>query len=585
MRNRTIESCAFLLLAAVMIIAACASGPNWFLVAREQQQLFTFDLNYAADLMWSVGGLTSLIARFIVQFFHSPTIASIAISILAFLTVLPAWLPFRRQDKAASAFPLCASLAVSVMVMSNLLPLHFDAVIAFLLSALALCAYSGISRHRSATGIFIIAALYLAAGPSAFLFALSASAYDLLGEGGKGSIITAVLFPAVALMLCLASLFFGVVPTAATAIGPAFYCEPTAKLPAYIQAAWYSLPLVVLLVGAIPKIIHSKIIGITVATIFSFALAIALTTLSGYGKRSPQANICQYEYLCGNERWDELEKASRPHMYQYVDANYHNLALAQQGKLAETLFKYPQHTSQSIIFLMKSEQSNPVAAHVLFAMGNVAAAQNIAFNSMQSFCGYCPEMMKIVTMTDIMRGSYNTAEKYLDMLEKAPHYRAWARKYKTFLYDDKAVENDPVLGNGRKNLQCSEGFVIDPNPMDDLNRILEVNQSDAKAMEYGLSFLLLEKDITNVQKFIDRHYGTAAMPELPTPAQEALLFFSDYSINVLGDDSVDRQYCLNHGVTQSTISLFERFQQETLDNSGAAPQSFRNTYWYYMLYE
>ena len=59
------------------------------LAFREQQQLFLFDKTYLAPCLLSVGGLATLLGRFVVQFFWSPFLAII---LTLALLVLGAWL-------------------------------------------------------------------------------------------------------------------------------------------------------------------------------------------------------------------------------------------------------------------------------------------------------------------------------------------------------------------------------------------------------------------------------------------------------------------------------------------------------------
>ena len=62
---------------------------NRFALAyREQQQLFIFDRTYLLGTLLKVGGLATLIARFIVQFFWNPTLALALTLLLLALSAL-----------------------------------------------------------------------------------------------------------------------------------------------------------------------------------------------------------------------------------------------------------------------------------------------------------------------------------------------------------------------------------------------------------------------------------------------------------------------------------------------------------------
>lgn len=215
-----------------------------------------------------------------------------------------------------------------------------------------------------------------------------------------------------------------------------------------------------------------------------------------------------------------------------------------------------------------------------------------------------PSMLKMVLEIDLMRGSYATAEKYIRLMEKSLLHSKWASSQRVFLGDDEAVMNDEVLGNGWRDLQCEDAFVLYTNPMDDLFGIVDANPSDRKAMEYALSYLLLAKDMDNVMEFVSKRYGAPALRCLPTPVQDCMLFYADYFGTMDIDFAIshgmsreeverhqayDLDWCLAHGVMEENVARFRSFKEKY----GAAAQSqspkaslasFRDTFWYYLLF-
>ena len=57
------------------------------LAYREQQQLFIYDRTYLCGTLFKVGGLATLLARFIVQFFWNPKVAMAITLLLLALSV------------------------------------------------------------------------------------------------------------------------------------------------------------------------------------------------------------------------------------------------------------------------------------------------------------------------------------------------------------------------------------------------------------------------------------------------------------------------------------------------------------------
>ena len=190
-------------------------------------------------------------------------------------------------------------------------------------------------------------------------------------------------------------------------------------------------------------------------------------------------------------------------------------------------------------------------------------------------------IFKFVIQIGLMRGTYAVADKYLSLLEKAPHYRGWARAHRRFLFDDAAVEADPLLGNGRRNLSAKNGFSMFSDPVGELFPILDVNPGDTRAREYGLCYQLLRKDLNSVKHFIEDYYKDGEV--LPRIAQEAMVFYSEYSRNMEGIEPFGIDWCYAHGVTPETVRRFAAYQQAAVAGKNSL-QKFRGTYWYYLIH-
>ena len=257
----------------------------------------------------------------------------------------------------------------------------------------------------------------------------------------------------------------------------------------------------------------------------------------------------------------------------------------------------------NLVYIPNNKSADVRLAHLWFAMGNIAAAQNVAFNSLFALNGYNPTMLQMLVRIELMRGNYLVALKYITLLEKTVHYAGWATAQRRFLFDDEAVEQDPSLGTGRASFPLDDSFVLLASPMDDLYKIVAVNPANSNAMQYALAYLLLAKDFNHVQSFVDTYYGTPALQYLAEPVQEALLFFSDY-YHTLEEDyalrhgisneqlsayqQVDWEYCKAHGVESSTLDRFVQFKKGYEQVRQGAPRSlldgFKHTFWYYLLF-
>lgn len=552
------------------------TGLPYILAYREQQQLFLFDKAYIAGVLFKVGGLSTLIGRFIVQFFWNPALACVLVSILLAASAFITWLAFRRSASDWGLLPLCLVPALLMGACITDGALHFDAVVSWMLCLGALAWYIRLESGRAWRAVVITVFLYFAAGPAAIVFAVTAFLDDCL----KGRFSSASSIP-VAFACAFAAYAFAWVPTLNTALTPALFYDLDAPMPFVHWAPWIAIPAVALISGLFRLLSPRKGLCLAIACASLIAFLPVSKRIAGKYCTDYTSALYQFEHFTVNEDWDGLIKCCKKAEWRPLTANYLNMALSYKGKLCEDLFKYDQRGPISLVIAHKERSIDVTQAHTMFAMGNIAAAQDVAFNILQSLNGFCPAMLKMNAVIEILRGSYGVADKYLTLLEKAPHYRAWARQQRHFLWNDEAVEDDSFLGPKRKSFPDS-GFAMYGDPMTELYRILESNPSDKRAMDYALSFLMLAKDMNSVCQIVNRFYGSPALQSLPDNVQEAVLFQSEYLRNVGNLYYFDEEWCLSHGVTHETIRRFEDFKQASMQNGGKAPGRFRGSFWYYL---
>jgi len=549
------------------------------LAYREQRQLFMFDKAYIAGTLFKIGGLATLAARFIVQFFWNPTVAVILTCALLALSTFLLWTEVRTSKRDWRIIPLCLIPACLIGASLSDNSLHFDFLTSILLAQTGLLIHRRIKKNSSLWSILITVILYLTAGPSALLFAFC-SAINLLTSKTTSRALS--ITPVLTALACgVLAYLLAAVPTWGAAFSPAFYYDLDNSMPVIHWAPWVAIALVHTIATFVPKAAKTTLIAGSIA----FVAALVLGNIAAK-KIESKASLAsyEYEYYTVNERWDDLITSCKHNEWTPLTANYLNLALAQKGTLLDELLKYDQRGVMSLTYSPEDKTVDARMAHIMFAMGNMAAAQDVAFNGLNTLTGYCPAMLKINAEVELMRGSYDVADKYLSMLEKAPRYKKWAKERQRFLWNDDAVESDPVLGTGRRDFPLEEGFAMFGNPVEELSRIIEANPSDSKAMSYGMAFLLLAKDISGLYKFVDKYWGSPAMRKLPVIAQEALVFYSEYSRNMENIAPVDPEWCLHHGVTTSVMDRFRDFQQASLKSGGKSPSGYRGTYWNYLLY-
>lgn len=618
--------------------AYCCSSQKWLLMFRGQQEMFLFDWSYIKDILIHPGGLAEVTAKFLVQFF---TVPGVGVVVTLVLLGLNAWMVWKIMERTAHTkssvtstdsvtvvrqahqprfdklsdqgnrevwgiFPLC--LLPSVFLAVSLLDYYcfYQGLIAYIAAVFCLLEYSKIKRRPLLWGSVITVGLFFLTGSVALLFAVRALLYDIFVKRPKA--LLSVIFPAITLVLGFVMIQTGQIATILDAFTPRMYYEvDILKMPEIHYVSWVMLSVCIFIAAVSRKITVKGIAARTGICVLSAAVSVLTFIYFGDAfKSDSKMRLYRLECLAANENWDEIIRLHGRDVRSQNEANYLNLALAEKGRLAEDLFKYRQNGPLSLINDVKSQNDIDLLrlSRVLFAMGNMGAAQSTAFNADLAFGDHVPSMLKMVLEIDLMRGSYATAEKYIRLMEKSLLHSKWASSQKVFLGDDGAVMNDEVLGNGRHDLQCEDAFVLYTNPMDDLFRIVDANPGDTKAMEYALSYLLLAKDMDNVVAFIDKRYGAPALKSLPTPVQDCMLFYADYFETMdidfaishgMSREEVERRraydldWCLAHGVTEENVARFRSFKDKygtamRSQNPQAALASFRGTFWHYLLF-
>lgn len=621
---RTIALTFAVFVCAILFLICFLSSQKWVLPFRGLQEMFLLDWEYVNGILMHPGGLTELAAKFLVQFFTIPGAGVVVTIIILGLNALLVWKIMERtactggrfSDVPADGsnrniwgiFPLCllpsAFLAVSLLDYYS----FYQGLLAYVAAVFCLWEYTKIRSCRVpwVQGCLMTVGLFFLAGSVALLFAVRALLFDIFVKRPKS--LLSIVYPLLTIVLGLFMIQTGEIASVIDAFTPKMYYEVNImNMPEIHYVSWVMLS-VCIFIAACSRRLE---VGTMAAKGFIFLLCAAATLgtyayFGGASRSEARTRLYRLECLATNEDWDGIIRLHGRDVRSQNEANYLNLALAEKGILSEDLFKYRQNGPASLINDVKAqnEMDLPRLGRILFAMGNMGAAQGMAFNANQAFGDNVPSMLGMILQIDLMRGSYLTAEKYIRLMEKSVLHSKWASSQRVFLGNDEMVENESVLGNGRRDLGCEDAFVLYTNPMDDLFRIVEANPSDEKAMEYALSYLLLAKDMDNVVGFVEKYFGAPALRTLPTPVQECLLFYSDYygTMDVkfavshgMPQEDVERRqaydidWILAHGVTEENLARFKSFKEKygkaaQSRNPKSAMASFRETFWYYLLF-
>lgn len=472
-------------------------------------QLFLWDGDSWKRDILEIGGFSSWLNGFIVQFFHIPLAGTVIASVLMTATVAFTFriCRFFRGGFCMCLFPLMlfptSFLCLDVVTESY----SFQAVTDYLLIngifLTGICCYSAAGKVKSIwLGIPLIVLLILAIGPI----------YRPLTIPGSHRFICAAWISLA--VCCIGSFVLG--KTVASESSVSFKGKVT------------SVP-----------------IGVLLLVLSSAAVSIPFFYFLKKYRQPRQEQVFQLSYYARNSQWSYITAVSRRmDMNNYMLLNYANLALGCQGCLLEHWTDYKQDNVQALC--IKSDLTvgcMSLLSMIYYEMGNIAAAQDMAFEANQ--CQASAALLQMLVRTNIIFGNYCVAEKYIAKLEKTLFYRDWAEGMRKFL-NDEGVLSDPVLSSKRKGLPETDAFIVRDRIIDNLFLLLEADPMNVVARDYAIVYLHLSRDATALLAFVDRFYGTEALQAL-SPAMQ---------MGLVSATQGDLQYCRSHGVSDEIIAVY-----------------------------
>lgn len=568
----------------LLLFVLLRSLSEYHFYAQEQNQLFQLNLSFIGEYLSQPGGLVALLSGLLVQFFSIPNMGAISVSLLLTSIGFMAWRIVRCIDKESNFFMLASLPAVSLLFMQWNLNYLTQGTIAFLLMEVLLFWVMGIKSTslRLLYAMALSVALFWFAGPISMLFSISISLNEALRRSPKWYLYLAT--PLLVWMLSELALRFSLVGESRLIYLPDGYYHFRLLPDAVIYYSWISFLLAIIVVHILRsrKSILGRARWILMVSQLLLLFFVGWRGYDLYGdKRSYQLKMM--DYFAGRGDWDRILELCKGKLSNQLYVCYQNMALANKGILAEDAFKYTQLGPTGLMVgWNKSTAVSALLSDVNFTTGNVAAAQEMAFESnISSLGGGNPRMLKRLVQTNLIYGAYPVAEKYIALLEKTLFYDDWASDQRRFLYNDKEIDADPLLGYMRANL-LDDNHLVQVDGFDkDMLRISEQNPDNDIAIQYAGVYYLLAKDIDGFKSFIEKYYGTEILPRLPLPYQEAVIIISER----------DESYWRRFGISDEIVSRFAEYKRLVLagqNNSGSLPglmyRSFGDTYWYYYMF-
>ena len=554
---------------------------------RETLMTFYYDWSIIAHRYTGVGGLGLLLTHWIEQFFILKYAGAVITALLGVLSALMIWSSLPRRKRAVMLLPLC--VVPFIFQCHALFDIYYDyqGVVAFFLFSLFAYVYRLLADRSPKLKILwaslLSLLLFYMASSAGFLLSIYLFIIELIDQPIRS---WHLLGPVVLLLTvsgyCIA---WGIVPRWRDAISNEAFYEPILQATNFFHTSWIVTLIVPLLAPLVASVeMKMKALWKTAAAL------VVLTGVAGFAVYSAERNqqkmypMITMDHYINQHDWEGLLRLPYCQQSNFILMNRTNLALSHSGRFLDDFFRYPQIAPYSILTelneLALDVEINTTLCELYWQMDNIASADEKAFNTYEGLRYGSPTNLQMLVRTSLVFGRYSHAEKYIKMLEKTLYYRDWAHGQRRYLYDDKAVEEDPEYGSKRRSLpQGTREFIQARGPYYDLLLTVRTNHKARAARDYAIGYLLLANDIPHINAFIEEFYGTEVMPQMPIRLQEA----------AVAANEKDLDWCRRHGVGEEVIEDYQRLRQALLGMNQAASSStaalmpWRYTYWYYLL--
>jgi len=325
-------------------------------------------------------------------------------------------------------------------------------------------------------------------------------------------------------------------------------------------------------------------------TAFAWAVVFVIAAVALFVSfRADKKKINTITYFSDHKLWSKVLAQARdmPAGYNFI-ANHHiNKALYYTGRLGDEMFCYPQSWQALVLFPSPQDAGKSFSANLGFytqavdvplQLGDINFAQKNAYEALESI-GPVPALLQQLALTNVIKGSTETARYFLNALSKNIIHRAEAKKAL------QQLKNDGQLAPDDWRRQIRSFMYTESRAESEINFLLELlnhNRHNRMAFEYLMAHYLLTKDmrgfVANLHRLDD--FGSA---EIPRHYEEAILLYQS---------STGRRVRL-HGrhISADAIASFERFTrfQRSLKNGQrvvreSMPSDLGQTYFFYYVF-
>ena len=558
---------------------------------QEQLQMFLFDRHYFLERIVLPGGLADYLSEFLVQFYYMPALGAAIVGLLLMAIQGTVW-GLMRQYGAKHDFPgyllsFVPSIALWCFMGDPNVLLSF---VVALWGALAMAWVHNRFHNRLVKVVFQLvstALVYWLLGPVVFVYAAFLMADTLQRGKQKGALFSAFGYAAGILVLTIAWILLTTqslqYPMNRIFAGLNYYRYP-GIIPS-MQFVVMALAVIIPLLGmvqvkkpALLKLQQNKVVMagcyllLMVAAFFGIKASFDETTY----------DLIDYDFLVRTEQWNKIvDKAEKKQPTTPLGVSCVNLALSQQGVLADRLFEFYQNGGEGLFPTFTRDMTSPVStSEIFYRLGMVNDAERYMFEAQEAIPNYrkSSRMTRRIAECELINGNYQVAAKLLRRLQKTLFYSNWATETMALLGKEKAINCHPVYGKLRKYRQKKQDFLFSDREMDQMLGLLFLNdKSNKMAYEYLICYELLQRDLAKFMQYypLGRFVG---YDHIPRSFQEILVgnWMKTHS------DPRSIPYSVDPQTVNNTLNFIQLYMQNPKDPQ-LNMQPYASNAWHYMM--
>jgi len=550
---------------------------EYVLIANQDNNLFLTSSNYFYSFLDHPGGIIEYIGIFLSQFFRFRFVGAIIISGIIFLGYFAVCHMLRRVSDSRQVYIAGITTAVILFGMQNNYSHQLHHSLGFVIVMFATLLLPRDKVNKEIFLLLSIPVIYFVCGAYLWVFSAIILAEHYISNNKIRIELIGLLIGYPVVLVILATNFIFLYPFNELLIQP-FPFEEQYGIPLlqYIFVVWIILLPGILLASEKWKSMKGRWDFVPGA----FACLVAIIVILNFTYDKKSTEFFRIEKYAVNEDWNGLLRYTKKHpSMNLFGCFYTNMALVNKGLLCSNLFDYPQPFGKRGLSFEWSARDVILkrGSDFFWTIHFVNEAHHWAFESM-IVNGFSRRNLKRIIQTELIRGNYKVAEKFINVLDQTLFDREIADHYRKFLNNRDAIEKDSELGP-RVSIGIDEDFFADGADLEkNLRSMLSNDPFNRPAFDYLMAVLLFDKNIDNIVKLLP-FYLDLTEGQLPVLLDESLMVYRALK----GKDQVPDIKVSNN--TQVRYNDYANISRQYKDRNAAANAlypRYQNSFWFYL---